>query len=425
MAHMTNKSIIRSYLILSVGFGIVIAVIFRLITPVFVEFKSGTLNTVFTAMCFFAGIMVGFFSYYIGKITLIKAISRIEKSTKELSEGNFTVRIDIDSRDRIGDFANNINGMIDQLKAIVSGVKNFAFELASAMDEQSKATMSLSENTQNLADMQGVIVASSKQNVANMDEVSFNVDILANTIGLLMRRVDDLSTTIVKSGEESRKAIEVAHGISGSIQSIENSLLSASGIMQDIEKSSNEMAGIMSLINDIADKINLLSLNASIESARAGEAGRGFAVVAEEISKLADQTGTSIKSIDTLIRTNGKDIRKGLAGVRETIGTMSLIIKDIGNVIAIINSMYEYMQQQILHNDDVQRETKSIMKLTEDVNGLFVEHKKLSEKIDESISEIGNIGNANAATAEELSATAEEIQAMSEKLNGIVKKFQV
>ena len=75
----------------------------------------------------------------------------------------------------------------------------------------------------------------------------------------------------------------------------------------NITESSQQVTDIISIIDDISDKINLLSLNAAIEAARAGEAGRGFAVVADEISKLADQTAASINDIDSLIRKNNNE----------------------------------------------------------------------------------------------------------------------
>jgi methyl-accepting chemotaxis protein len=102
--------------------------------------------------------------------------------------------------------------------------------------------------------------------------------------------------------------------------------------MKKIGASSGEMTGIVEIINSISDQINLLSLNAAIEAARAGDAGRGFAVVADAISKLADQTATSIKDIDGLIRANTEEIERGISNARTTIETISGIIEGVESI---------------------------------------------------------------------------------------------
>jgi len=273
--------------------------------------------------------------------------------------------------------------------------------------------------------MQNIIITSSKENSSNIDEVSFNVDVLLNTIETLGNRVNELSSTIIKSSDESKGAISVANNVSSMIKEIEISLKSTTDIMIKIDSSSDEMTNIMNMINDISDKINLLSLNASIESARAGDAGRGFAVVAEEISKLADQTGASIKNIDLLIKTSNQEIKQGINSVNNTVGIMSHIISDVEVVITIIKQMFDEMQLQVRHKDDVEKEINTVKKMTEDINSIFDNYKITSEKITESILNIGIISNTNAATSEELSATSEEINGMSEKLNDIVSIFKV
>jgi methyl-accepting chemotaxis protein len=96
---------------------------------------------------------------------------------------------------------------------------------------------------------------------------------------------------------------------------------------------SREMVAFVNLINDIADKVNLLSLNAAIEAARAGEAGRGFAVVADEISKLADATTHNAKEIEKLIRENEVLINASTGRVAET----AQVITNLNSSILRIN----------------------------------------------------------------------------------------
>ncbi len=99
--------------------------------------------------------------------------------------------------------------------------------------------------------------------------------------------------------------------------------------ISDISNQSARIFETVSIIIDIADRINLLSLNASIEAARAGEHGRGFAVVADEIGKLAVQTSESIKDIEKVLTTNTKTTEDGVVVVKSTAGIIKGMISDI------------------------------------------------------------------------------------------------
>ncbi|MCP4130431.1 MAG: methyl-accepting chemotaxis protein [bacterium] len=425
---MMKKSIIRNYLLYSVGFGILVAILFRIITPVFVVFKTDTLNILFSVMCLFAGIMVGFFAFFIGKITLLKAIRDIESFSQNIAAGDLTGKLVIESNDEIGVFAANFNNIISELRTMILQIKDISFELASAMDEQAAATASVSKNGQLLVEQQDVINTGAREASDSVDEVSFNVEIQGNSFLALHNRVVELSNAITRATDQSRRALDLTQSITKKVSSGEETLSGTNSIMVNIGESSREMTSIMSMINDIADQINLLSLNASIESARAGDAGRGFAVVAEEISKLADQTGSSIKNIDTLIQTNDDEIRKGIDSVQNTVLVFNDIVKDISEINAVIHTMFDDMHLQIANNENLDKEIETIKALSGEIETSILDHQSFTNKISASIGGIGGITEitqSTAAASEELSAASEEISDMAEVLKQMVGAFRI
>jgi methyl-accepting chemotaxis protein len=116
------------------------------------------------------------------------------------------------------------------------------------------------------------------------------------------------------------------------------SLLDLKNNMDGISASSERIAQTINNVQTISDKINLLSLNAAIESARAGDQGAGFAVVSEEISKLASQTRQSMKEIQNLFRLNLEEVKKGNIAFSENFDSIGNMIKDSKQIISNFKS---------------------------------------------------------------------------------------
>ncbi len=118
--------------------------------------------------------------------------------------------------------------------------------------------------------------------------------------------------------------------------------------MEEIQLSYNDMLNVISGIYEIADRINLLSLNASIESARAGEFGRGFSVVAQEISKLADQTASNLKTSDKLI----KNVRNQIALSKVNVGDTSELFNYIKEEVTGLEVVFKDFQNALNHQSE-------------------------------------------------------------------------
>ena len=205
---------------------------------------------------------------------------------------------------------------------------------------------------------------------------------------------------------------------------VENSLGNMSANMTKINTSSQEMKNIVGMINEISDKINLLSLNAAIEAARAGESGRGFAVVADEISKLADQTAESISGIDTLISDNETEINNFTKNAEEIFSTINLIIERISSMETMASVVSKLMESGVETNNSVSFEFLDIQQSAGMIQTATQEQRTAMEEMVKTVNDISETSQEVASSSEEIAGSSEELSAMAENLQKKVSFFK-
>jgi methyl-accepting chemotaxis protein len=214
-----------------------------------------------------------------------------EKTDVIISEARNIISNVLEASKILGDFSQNINSTISQQLKLFEQSKSVGMDLLSSFNEIEKETMKQVKSS-------------------------------SHGKNLIERLISELSQT----AESSKTARESANNIAQLSNECNRNLEYASTAIEKLREESSRIEEISNTINEIADKTNLLSLNASIESARAGEHGRGFAVVADEISKLAETSISSAKEIGSIIHLSVNRIKEASAQVIQTTQSLAKII---------------------------------------------------------------------------------------------------
>ena len=340
-------------------------------------------------------------------------------------EGDLTSALPVNSSDELGQAAMQFNRFIGKLQEVISDVKYITNELNSATADIKISIDSLSENLTGQSNLEGEVTSGSNEAKTSAEMLEMNASLERNCFLILSNRLTELSASIVQITGESEAAFNLTKAITEKVARGKTTLYSTSSIMDNISSSSGELTGIAGLINDISDQINLLSLNAAIESARAGEAGRGFAVVADEISKLADKTAMNVKDINRIIQGNTHQIDNGIKSVNTMIELFNDVIADVSSISSVIREIFSSMQNQSKHNENVHDESETMNLIVNETKEIMVKHNEAVGVIAESISSMNKLSSDNRERSAIITRSAGEISSMSTSLLELINYFKV
>ena len=370
---------------------------------------------------------VSMFNIIVLKNQITKPIREMSLAMSEISKGkgDLTSRVMIPNRDDTGYLAMYFNEFIKNIESIIRETKKISRDLAISSDEQKSTAKSFSDSSQSQA---GALEEIS----STIEEISSSMNITANAaknthsnIESLTYRMKELSETISEMNRDLAETNKVTSEITARIQVGEKSLNSMILSMNNIKGSSSKMVTIIDMIKKISDKINLLSLNAAIEAARAGDTGRGFAVVADEVSKLASQTAVSLKNIDQLVKVNTSEIDIGYKNIEDSIKIFSTILSGVVSVNQKLDRLNSLIQAQMKIDSHVNQEARVSIEKTQEIQIATQEQKEAMREISQSISSINHITESLAYSSENLSSNADKTSQMANILKDKVDFFTV
>ena len=314
-----------------------------------------------------------------------------------MATGDLTPRINKDYLGKFGEMKKDINNLGDSLTDLIS-------RLTEAIHTTAAASAQISSTADTLS--------------AGLQEQSSQTDEVASSMEEMSRTVTDNAHSASKTAEVAKSSGDTANNGGKVVQQTVTKMREISSVVQSsaqniakLGESSKKIGEIISVIDDIADQTNLLSLNAAIEAARAGEQGRGFAVVADSVGKLAISTASATKEIAEMI--------KGIQ--RETEGAVTAMEKGTAEV----QSGIELADQA---GNSIQSILSGINNLLDMINQIAAaseEQSATSEEISKNISSISKVAADSARNVEDVAATANELAKMTETLTSLVSQFKV
>jgi methyl-accepting chemotaxis protein len=362
-------------------------------------------------------------------LILSKGIDQNIKNLKHVfakaSDGDLTVSINPTTKDEFKDLADSFNDMIGNISILMNSV--------------TKSSREVLETSSNLSSMSEEVTASVEEVAKAIEEVSAGATNQAQSAQNGAEEMNELSVGLDKvsvgSSEVDRLSINTkelgAKGLSMIDTLIEKSnktkiaTTEVNDIVQDMNESTKKINTISETISQITEQTNLLSLNASIESARAGEAGRGFAVVAEEIRKLAEQSKDSTEEIKIIISNIQQKSDTAVNAIKSTedvvneqdaaVGETKEIFSQILKSIVIMIDKVEEIKVSIV---EIDKKKKRVVEEIEDISSISQETASASEEVTASTEEISSAMN-------KFTSYAEELRELAEKLEEEINKFKI
>lgn len=231
------------------------------------------------------------------------AILRLLDELADLAEGDLTVHASV-TENFTGAIADSINFAIDQMRGLVSNINHLSVQVAVAAGDTEGTASDLAAAAANQAKEIGAASTAINEMAVSIDQVSSNA---AESAAVAERAV-----------EIDNKGSHVVQDTIGGMDTIRSQIQETAKRIKRLGESSQEIGDIVSLINDIADQTNILSLNAAIQASMAGDAGRGFAVVADEVQRLAERSSAATKQIAALVKTIQTDTNEAVISMEQT-----------------------------------------------------------------------------------------------------------
>ncbi len=338
-------------------------------------------------------------SFIMGR-RLMRPLVKVSTIIEDVANGNIEADFSgvKESNDEIGLIIGKMKELTQSLGSIVGKIRNSSDTMSSNSYElNDTSSQTLAANNEISKAVEDVAEGSTGM-AASISKINENLLEMSNETKDINASVDEIKNQTVAVQDSSKIMNDKIKSMQDSSHKMDEGISAISKRIETVNTTVDKVSNIVSVIEEISSETNLLSLNASIEAARAGDAGKGFAVVAQEIRVLSDNTNTELENIKQIISSLVEECRYCVQASGTIVEDNAKQKEEIKAVLDEFGSLDEQIQKTAEKADEIEELVTAMIELNDDIT--------------KSSNSLTDVSAANAAATEEMNANIEELNAM-------------